>query len=162
MKKLTLDVFVEYVLILAITMVLILVGNCINTITDGNPDTFVSVLDGIPGMLILFGIALASLCIAKFTPKIPAIIYITIFGILLAMPYNTLTGAYVAEQVGKIGLLSAACPVLAYAGVSISKDWVEFKKIGWKGILIAVLVMIGTYLGSALIAQAILTAQGII
>ena len=80
----------------------------------------------------------------------------------LAMPYNTLTGAYVAEQVGKIGLLSAACPVLAYAGVSISKDWVEFKKIGWKGILIAVLVMIGTYLGSALIAQAILTAQGII
>lgn len=162
MKKLTLDVFVEYVLILAITMVLILVGNCINTITDGNPDTFVSVLDGIPGMLILFGIALVSLCIAKFTPKIPAIIYITIFGILLAMPYNTLTGAYVAEQVGKIGLLSAACPVLAYAGVSISKDWVEFKKIGWKGILIAVLVMIGTYLGSALIAQTILTAQGII
>lgn len=162
MKKLTLDVFVEYVLILAITMVLILVGNCINTITDGNPDTFVSVLDGIPGMLILFGIALVSLCLAKLTPKIPAIIYITIFGILLAMPYNTLTGAYVAEQVGKIGLLPAACPVLAYAGVSISKDWVEFKKIGWKGILIAVLVMIGTYLGSALIAQAILMAQGII
>ena len=52
MKKLTLDKVVEYVLILAITMVLVLIGNCINTITDGNPDTFVSVLDGIPGMLI--------------------------------------------------------------------------------------------------------------
>ena len=49
MKKLTLDKVVEYVLILAITMVLVLIGNCINTITDGNPDTFVSVLDGIPG-----------------------------------------------------------------------------------------------------------------
>ena len=43
MKKLTLDKVVEYVLILAITMVLVLIGNCINTITDGNPDTFVSV-----------------------------------------------------------------------------------------------------------------------
>lgn len=37
MKKLTLDKVVEYVLILAITMVLVLIGNCINTITDGNP-----------------------------------------------------------------------------------------------------------------------------
>ena len=83
MKKLTLDKVVEYVLILAITMVLVFIGNCINTITDGNPDTFISVLDGIPGMLILFGIALVSLCIAQYTPKIPAIIYITIFGILL-------------------------------------------------------------------------------
>ena len=73
MKKLTLDKVVEYVLILAITMVLVLIGNCINTITDGNPDTFISVLDGIPGMLILFGIALVSLCIAQYTPKIPAI-----------------------------------------------------------------------------------------
>lgn len=162
MKKLTLDKVVEYVLILTITMVLVLIGNCINTITDGNPDTFVSVLDGIPGMLILFGIALVSLCIAQYTPKIPAIIYITVFGILLAMPYNTVTGPYVAEQVAKIGLLPAACPVLAYAGVSISKDWVEFKKIGWKGILVSILVMIGTYIGSAVIAQLILKAQGII
>ena len=160
MKKLTLDKVVEYVLILAITMVLVLIGNCINTITDGNPDTFVSVLDGIPGMLILFGFALVSLCIAQYTPKIPAIIYITIFGILLAMPYNTVTSPYVAEQVAKIGLLPAACPVLAYAGVSISKDWVE--KIGWKGILVSILVMIGTYIGSAVIAQLILKAQGII
>ena len=101
MKKLTLDKVVEYVLILAITMVLVLIGNCINTITDGNPDTFVSVLDGIPGMLILFGIALVSLCIAQYTPKIPAIIYITIFGILLAMPYNTVTGRVCSRTGGK-------------------------------------------------------------
>ncbi|MDO4261014.1 MAG: hypothetical protein Q4C82_02955 [Eubacteriales bacterium] len=162
MKKLTLENFVEFVLILTITMVLVLIGNCINTVTDKNPDTFVSVLDGLPGLLILFGIALAGLCVSRYTPKIPSIIWITLFGVLLAMPYNTLTGPFVAEQVNKIGLLPAATPVLAYAGVSIGKDWVEFKKIGWKGILISVLVMIGTYLGSALIAQAILTAQGII
>lgn len=162
MKKLTLDKVVEYVLILAITMVLVLIGNCINTITDGNPDTFVSVLDGIPGMLILFGIALVSLCIAQYTPKIPAIIYITIFGILLAMPYNTVTGPYVAEQVAKIGLLPAACPVLAYAGVSISKDWVEFKKIGWKGILSFYSCYVGYLYRVCSVAQLILKAQGII
>ena len=34
-------------------------GNCINIITDKNPDTFVSVLEGIPGLLILVAIGYA-------------------------------------------------------------------------------------------------------
>ena len=78
------------------------------------------------------------------------------------MPYNTITGPFVSAEVGKIGLLPLATPILAYAGVSIGKDWVEFKKIGWRGIIVAFLVMIGTYIGSAIIAQIILKAQGII
>lgn len=65
-------------------------------------------------------------------------------------------------QVGKIGMLPTVTPILAYAGVSMGKDWIEFKKIGWKGIVVAIFVMIGTYVGSALIAQLILSAQGII
>ena len=52
-KKLTLDTVVEYVLILAISAVISLLGNMINTITDKNPDTFVSVLDGMAGMFLL-------------------------------------------------------------------------------------------------------------
>ena len=50
-KKLTLDTFVEYTVILAIAAVISLVGNTINTVTDGNPETFVSILEGVPGLL---------------------------------------------------------------------------------------------------------------
>lgn len=155
------DKVVEFVLILAISAVISLIGNTINTITDGNPDTFVSILDGLPGMLILFAIAIVSTLLNAVFPKIPTIIYITFIGIILGMPYSP-TGAYVAEQVNKIGLLPSVTPVLAYAGVSMGKDWLEFKKIGWRGIVVAIFVMIGTYVGSALIAQIILSAQGII
>lgn len=155
------DKVAEFVLILAISAVISLIGNTINTITDGNPDTFVSILDGLPGILILFAIAIVSTLLNAVFPKIPTIIYITFIGIILGMPYSP-TGAYVAEQVNKIGLLPSVTPVLAYAGVSMGKDWLEFKKIGWRGIVVAIFVMIGTYVGSALIAQIILSVQGII
>ena len=160
-KKLTLDTVVEYTIILALAAVMSLIGNTINTVTDQNPDTFVSILDGIPGTFILFCIALVSTLLNAVIPKIPTIIWITFIGILLAMPYSP-TGAFVAEEVNKIGMLPAVTPILAYAGVSMGKDLIEFKKIGWRGIVIAIFVMIGTYVGSALIAQLILSMQGII
>ncbi|MCI8854409.1 MAG: hypothetical protein HFI31_03045 [Lachnospiraceae bacterium] len=162
MKKITKETMVQYLLIFFIAAIMTMIGNCINTVTDKNPDTFVSILDGIPGLLILMAIALVSSILGFLVPKVPTIVWITIIGILLAMPYNTITGPVVAEQVGKLGLLPLCTPVLAYAGVSIGKDWVEFKRIGWRGILVALLVMVGTYLGSAIVAQIILSAQHII
>ncbi len=161
MKKLTLDTVVEYVLICTICMVISLIGNCINTITDANPDVYVSILEGLPGMLILLGIAIAGITLSKLVPKVPSVVWITVIGILLAMPYSP-TGAYVAEQVYKIGLLPSVTPVLAYAGVSMGKSWVDFKTIGWRGIVVAIFVMIGTYVGSAAIAHIVLSIQGII
>lgn len=162
MKKITGEKVTEYVLILTISGVLILIGNMINTITDKNPDTFVSVLTGIPGVLILLAIALAGSILGAVIPKIPTAIWITLIGVLVAMPYNTVTAPFVVAEVNKIGILPTCTPILAYAGVSIGKDWTEFKRIGWRGIVVALFVMVGTYVGSALIAQAILAVQGII
>lgn len=162
MKKITGEKVTEYVLILTISAVLIIIGNTINTLTDANPDVWISPLQGLPGVLILLCIAFVGTVLGTIFPKVPTAIWITLIGVLLAMPYNTITAPFVVEQVNKVGLLPTATPVLAYAGVSIGKDWIEFKKIGWRGILVAIFVMIGTYVGSALIAQAILSAQGII
>ena len=113
-------------------------------------------------MLILFAIAFAGTILGSVFPKIPTAIWITIIGVLVAMPYNTITAPFVVAEVNKIGILPTCTPILAYAGVSIGKDWTEFKRIGWRGIVVALFVMVGTYVGSALIAQAILAAQGII
>lgn len=162
MDKINKDTIVQYFLVFVISAFITLIGNCINTITDQNPDTFTSVLAGIPGVSILVAIAFAGSIMGMLIPKIPTIIWITLIGILLAMPYNVITGPVVAEQVNKIGLLSTSAPILGYAGVSIGMDWIKFKKIGLRGIFIALLVMIGTYVGSSLIAQIILSYQGII
>ena len=157
-----LEKFKEWLFILCISCTIVIFGNTVNTLTDKNPDAWLSPLANIPGVLILLVISLIGLVLAELVPAVHVSIWITLIGVLLAMPYNTITGPFVAEQVGKIGLLPLATPILAYAGVSIGKDWVEFKKIGWRGIIVAFLVMVGTYVGSAIIAQIILKAQGLI
>ena len=155
-KRLTLDEFLEYTLIMLIIAAIALVGNWVSSKFTA------SFVDSIPGILILLGIALVGTTLAKVIPlKIPAILWITVIGILLAVEGSP-TAAYVTEAVGKIGLLPLATPVLAYAGVNIGKDWAEFKKISWRGILVTLCVMIGTFVGSAVIANIILYAQGIV
>ena len=104
-KAITLEKITQYVLIFIISAIMTMIGNCINTVTDGNPDTYVSILEGIPGLLILIAIAFAGNLLGWLVPKIPAVLWITIIGILLGMPYNTVTAPFVSEQVGKLGLL---------------------------------------------------------
>ena len=155
-KKLTLDEFLEYTLIMLIIAAVALIGNWVSSKFTA------SFAESLPGILILFGIAFVGTTLARLIPvKIPAVIWITVIGILLAIE-GIPTAPYVTEAVGKIGLLPLATPVLAYAGVNIGKDWAEFKKIGWRGILVTLCVMVGTFVGSAVIANIILHAQGTI
>ena len=154
--KLTIDEFLEYTLVMLITAAVVMIGNWISS------EFSVTLLESIPGILILLGIAILGTTLSKVMPgNIPGIIYITFIGIFLAVEISP-TAAYVNEMVGKIGLLPLATPVLAYAGVNIGKDWAEFKKMGWRGILVTLCVVVGTFIGSAVIAQIILSAQGLI
>ena len=52
--------------------------------------------------------------------------------------------------------------ILAIAGVSIGCKLDDIKKLSWKIILTAFVVFIGTFFGSALVAELILKLQGII
>lgn len=153
-KRLTLDDFLEYTVVILIVAAIAIVGNFFNS---GCP-----IPEALPGMLILLGIAFAGITLSKVIPvNIPSVVYITVIGVLLAMPYSP-TSEVVIKYVDKLQMLSLSAPVLAYAGISMGKDWAEFKKIGWRGILVSLCVMIGTFVGSAIIAQIILRTQGII
>jgi hypothetical protein len=56
-----------------------------------------------------------------------------------------------------------ATPVLAYAGLAITREEVAtFARSGWKLFVVAIFVFVGTYVGSAAIAQLVLTLQGVI
>ena len=71
---------------------------------------------------------------------------------LAAMPASPISGP-VIEWTGKIDLMASITPILAFAGVLLGKDWKAFLNIGWKGILVSVLTIFGTFFLSGWIAE---------
>ena len=122
--------------------------------------TKAGIVDSIPGLLILGVIALIGMLASKYLPGgIPAAAYVVTIGCILTIPGvpgSELTNLYVK----KVGFLSLCTPILAYAGVAIGKDLDAFAKSGWRICLLAIVVFVGTYIASAIIAQAILKSLG--
>lgn len=119
-------------------------------------------LSAIPGMIVLILICLAGFILRDLIPiNFPSIAYISIIGVVVSMPW--MPGAdKVALWTDEVELLALATPILAYAGIAIGRSWTDFVKLGWKTIVVACLVMLGTFIGSAIIAEIILRMQGII
>ncbi|MCA0972198.1 hypothetical protein LCM20_16440 [Halobacillus litoralis] len=144
----------EWILLLGIFGVVALLGNWIGY------DIFV--IDAIPGILILIGICLIGLVLGKIIPaNIPSVAYVAIIGVLFSMPWFPGSDV-VVTYTNEVNLLALATPILAYAGIAIGRSWTDFVKLGWRSIVVAMCVMVGTFLGSALIAEVILNFQGII
>ncbi|WP_287448387.1 hypothetical protein [Sellimonas sp.] len=117
----------------------------------------VGFLDSLPGILILLGISLVAVMISKIVPlKLPIVAYCSILGLLVACPVSPVREG-VIEAVNKINFTAPLTMVGAFAGISISDQIKSFLKQGWKMIIVGVLVMTGTFLGSALIAQLVLS-----
>ena len=117
----------------------------------------VNFMDSLPGILILLAISLVAVVISKLVPlKLPIIAYCSILGLLVACPISPMREG-VIEAVNKINFTAPLTMVGAFAGISISDQIKSFLKQVWKMILIGILVMTGTFLGSALIAQIILS-----
>lgn len=152
--KLNMETFLEFLVILFVVAGIDLVGNFVGY--------KVGILEGLPGMAILFAVALSGSMLAKMIPyNVPSIVYISIIGMLIAMPFSP-TSKVVLEYTGKVQMLCLATPVLAFSGLTMGKNWAEFKRLGWKGILVTMCVMFGTFLGSAIIAHYVLKYQGVI
>lgn len=142
----------ETTLVLLITAVLSLVANALSS--------NIPFLDAVPGMVILIVISLAGIVAAQVLPGgIPAVAYITTLGCILTYP--GFPGSEIVNMyMKKVGFLSLCTPILAYAGISIGKDMDAFKKTGWRIVVLACVIFVGTYLGSAIIAEVILKALG--
>ena len=110
----------------------------------------------LPGILILLAISAVSVVISKVVPlKLPIIAYCSIIGLLVASPICP-AREFIIASADKINFTAPLTLVGAYAGISISDQIKSFVKQGWKMIIIGVLVMTGTFLGSACIAQLVL------
>lgn len=119
-------------------------------------------LAAVPGMIVLILICLAGFILRELIPiNFPSIAYISIIGVVVSMPWMP-GSELIVEWTNEVQLLALATPILAYAGIAIGRSWTDFVKLGWKTIVVASLVMLGTFLGSALIAEFVLRLQGII
>ena len=139
-------------LILFITGILTLVGNFVGF--------KVSPVEAMPGILILIVIAFIGVLLSKIIPiKIPSVAYIVTLSTILTIPGMPMA-ELISNYTAKVNFLAFCTPILAYAGIYTGKNLDTLKKTGWKIFILSLFVMLGTYLGSAIIAQVILKMLG--
>lgn len=62
----------------------------------------------------------------------------------------------------KVSFMAPVTVVGALAGISMGKDLHSFKEQSWRMVIVAILVFTGTFVLSALVAQAVLSVTGAI
>ena len=113
--------------------------------------------DSIPGLLVLFGIIVGGVFIHYIIPwkGLPAVAYIVTLGCIVTIP-----GVPGAEEmtawVSKINFVALCTPILAYAGLAVGKDIGVLRTQGWRIVLVGLFVFVGTFVGSAVIAELVL------
>lgn len=109
---------------------------------------------GLVGLIILWVMCMIDLLMTEYIPlKLPSVAWISLVGILATLPWMP-GSAWIVDKVSHVNFLTLATPCLAYAGIAISRREIDIAKTsGWKIAVVAVLVMTGTYVGSALVAQ---------
>lgn len=113
----------------------------------------VSPLDALPGMVIIVAVTLLGFLLAKIVPiKLPIVIWISILALVITTPIFP-GNETVIKLTEKVNFMALATPILAYAGLSFGKDLQEFKKLGWRIVVISLVVYTGTFVLSTLVAE---------
>ena len=143
----------NWILLLVIFSIITVIGNYLGY---KHPMT-----DSLIGMAILSVITLIGVWLERELPfDVSSILYISIIGILVAFP-GMPTSEFVLYYVSHVELLSIVTVFLAYVGIGMGKSWDEFKALGWRAIVITVLVIAATYYGAAIVAHIVLVLTGV-
>lgn len=144
--------FKNQVIVLAITAVISVIANYIGP--------GISPLLGIPGVIILAILCIIGIGISNIMPgNIPAVAYIVTIATIATIPGVPLADK-VSYYTSNVDFVTLCTPILAYAGIYTGSNLEKLKKTGPKIVILAIIVMLGTYIGSAIIAQIILKAIG--
>jgi len=143
----------NWILLLVIFSIITVIGNYLGY---KHPIT-----DSLVGMGILSLITLVGVWLERYLPlNVSSILYISIIGIIIAFP-GMPTSEFVLYYVSKVELLAIVTVFLAYVGIGMGKSWDEFKALGWRAIVITVLVIAATYYGAAIVAHIVLVLTGV-
>jgi hypothetical protein len=146
--------FGTYIIVLLISGLMILVGQWIGY---DKP-----IMTSLPGLLLVLLIAFISLLLKEFLPlKFPAFAWASLLALLLSMPFMPTAGFFL-KYTNEVVFLGTTTPILAFAGISVGNKLGEFKKLGWKVFVVAIFVFAGTFFGSAIVANIIMSLTGLI
>ena len=115
--------------------------------------------DSIAGILVLFGLTVSKF-MSRFI-KLPSMMYVSLTGLLLACPVSPVKDIII-QVTSQVAFMAPATALGAFAGISLGKDLKNFAKMGWKMVVITLLVITGTFIFSALVADLVLRATGAI
>lgn len=144
---------VENALLLIIACFLGLISNWVGT--------GVTPVQALPGMAVLYGASLGGLILARYMPfYLPSVAWVSFIAIVITIP-GVPVSEFVLAKVGELNFLALATPALAYGGLALTRNEFEIaRRSGWKIVIVAICVMIGTYLGSVVIADLTLRITG--
>ncbi|MEJ5866980.1 hypothetical protein WDV85_04410 [Pseudokineococcus sp. 5B2Z-1] len=117
--------------------------------------TDLSALRAAAGVMALGLIAVIGILLTRALPflRLPSVAWVSLVGIVASLPMLP-WGEAVVGVVGDIDFLALSVPCLAFAGLAISRREVAIARTsGWKLLVVGVLVLVGTFIGSALIAD---------
>lgn len=118
--------------------------------------------DSIPGLAVLIVISMVAVFLTKVLPlKLPIVAYCSILGLISACPISPVRD-FVIHAASNINFTAPFTMVGAFAGLAISDQLKTFVSQGWKILIVGIFVMTGTFLGSCLWDQLILTLAGVI
>lgn len=117
---------------------------------------------GFVGILLIILVSFLAIKIREKLPlKIPAFAWASLLAFVITTPISPVQGFFLDMTKG-FGFSAVSTVILGAAGISVGNKLNDIKKLSWKIVLTALIVFTGTFFGSALIAQAVLKAQGII
>jgi len=126
----------------------------------------ISVIDALPGMMILYVICLAGVGIKYILDKIgvlkmlPTFAWIMLIGLIVSLPGFPGSEVIVAYT-DKVAFLALCTPILAYAGIATSKEVQRLKKVGLRIAIVSLFVWLGAFLGAAVLAQIFIMLLGL-
>lgn len=106
------------------------------------------------GILILIS-SVAWACKIVLPLKLPATAYASILGLILTLPW-TPGSEWIISHVNKLSFLALATPAMAFAGIALGNQLDSFRKMSWRIVAVAMMMFVGTFVGSAVIAQLLL------
>lgn len=122
----------------------------------------VGFMESLPGLAVLVIISMLAVVCTKVIPlKLPIAAYCAIIGLLAACPLSPVR-TFVIDAAAKINFTAPFTMVGAYAGLAIGDQLKTFVKQGPKILLVGLLVMTGTFLGSCIWDSLILKLTGAI
>lgn len=118
--------------------------------------------EALKGMLMIILITTAGFALKMILPwKLPGILYVAGISIILSLPIIP-ASTQIIEWASAIDIQAFTTPLLAYAAIGIGNSLADFTKLGWRSVIIGSTVFLGTFLGSAIIAEVVLRIQGLV